>query len=131
MPEAKRPRAEGAPVPTASGNILGVLSDELLVSVAAFLLDGAATPLAGIKDLGRLTQVCTVFSTKRIPEPQPDEGKKKPLKGAAVGGSAKKDHLTLPLLTIAEAVAKMAYDAAPQANPFLFPAPHVPAHDGI
>ena len=78
MAEGQRSRVSGALV--AVDDNIEILSDQLLVSIAAFL---------GIRDLGRLSCVATRFATKCIASPA-EEG------------------VAVPPLTIADAAAKLA-----------------------
>ena len=87
-----------------AGLMLELLTDELLVSVGAFL---------GVRDLGRLSCVATRFASKSVPEPpDPEEGAVgagEPIR-AAVPRPEGASYSLKPPVNIADAAAKRAVD---------------------
>jgi hypothetical protein len=91
----------------ADNTIIIVLTDELLVYIAGFLLVG---DLAGITALGRLSCVCKHFAAKIICDPQPEQEEERTRVEAAGGASRSR------YLTIVGTAAKAVFDAAPRAD---------------
>jgi hypothetical protein len=109
---AKLPRrADASP---ADGGFFALLTDELLVSVASFILDDADAR-TGVVDLGRLSCVCRRLAARSIPEPQlqQQETEHAPAQAVPKNVAARAESaLARPGVNVAGAVAKLAIDTA-------------------